>query len=551
MQVRPRLCALCTLFRSSFCDKRFQHQRSRRMSPGWKPSDSALGFDAATKLHGHICLPNMRRLILVVLYGAAGLLATLYTTSTVARLVTPLSPNGFPESSAPATPPAEALSDLNWTACPAGKDITAELHFRLWDDKLAHALRLSAKVLPRAENESWHAVTEHIHVFSAFVAADERRKIIISSLVRSHAPKCNGTPIQHPPLQCIIRTSNETITHKAYIRMMWTYFNPSFKNAVITCRSPNGTSPAGDYVQVAIAATASNATSLRWLKLHYQPKESTGTCCAVCVRPLFGAVSLWKIVEFIAHYRVVGARTFYFYDLNMNADLKLLVAWMQSMGVDLTLVPFKLIVDTTVENEHVQAHGQMPALYDCIFRSLSKTEYYVHVDIDELMVALPNFSIPAFLRNAQRKSEVSFGSFVLPSRFHCAEYPRNLRHSSYKLLPLQTRLFAYHTVYMSDDGVTKYIARSRTVCEPAVHQVKKHCGPAAKYLLDSSQAFIKHYRPCCDLGRSSYHAEVSKLWTVALVSADSSFTELSARIEDEAITKALRRLIAYTNSAWL
>ncbi|XP_075529765.1 uncharacterized protein LOC142563115 [Dermacentor variabilis] len=514
------------------------------MTPGGKPSDSALGFDSATKLHGHICLPNMRQLILVVLFGAAGLLATLHTTYNVERLVTPLTPNGFPESSAPATPPAEDLSDLNWTACPAGKDITAERHFRLWDDKLAHALRLSAKVLPRTENESWHAVTEHIHVFSAFVATDKRRKIIVSSLVRSHEPKSNGTPIQHPPLQCIIRTSNETITHKAHIRIMWTYFNPSFKNALITCRPPNGTRPADDYIQVAIAARVSNAASFRWLKVHYLPKESKETCCAVCVRPLFGAVSLWKIVEFIVHYRVAGARTFYFYDLNMNSNLKLLVAWMQSMGVDLTLVPFKLIVDTAAEHEHVHAHGQMPALYDCIFRSLPKMKYYVHVDIDELIVALPNFSIPAFVQNAQRKSKVSFGSFVLPSRFHCAEYPRNLRYSSYKLLPLQTRLFAYHTVYMSDEGVTKYIARSRTVCEPAVHQVKKHCGRATQYLVDSSQAFIKHYRQCCDLARSSHHANVSKLWTLALVSADSSFAELSTRIEDETITKALRRLIA-------
>ncbi|KAH7932759.1 hypothetical protein HPB49_002288 [Dermacentor silvarum] len=160
------------------------------------------------------------------------------------------------------------------------------------------------------------------------------------------------------------------------------------------------------------------------------------------------------------HIRVVGVGTFYFYDLNMTSDLKLLIARMQHLGVDLTLVPFKLLMNTTVEDEHVQAHGQMPSLYDCMFRSVSKMEYIVHVDIDEFIVPLPNFSIPAIVQEAERKMKRPLGSLVVPMRYHCLEYPTNMRYSSKELLPLQTRLFTYYSFEVYHGGYTKYIARS-------------------------------------------------------------------------------------------
>ncbi|KAH7933549.1 hypothetical protein HPB49_013789 [Dermacentor silvarum] len=202
-----------------------------------------------------------------------------------------------------------------------------------------------------------------IHVFSAFLVTTNEHAVLITSLVRNQSTKGNRNPTRHPPLVCIIRASNTTIKFKAHIRLVWTYFNPSFWNALILCPPPKETFLQDEDIRVAVAARYSGARSLRWLQLHRPPKRSPRKCCAVCVRPLFGTISLWKFVEFIAHYQVVGATSFYFYDLNMTSDLKLLVSRMQSLGVDLTLVPFKLIMDT-VEHEHVHAHGQMPALYD-------------------------------------------------------------------------------------------------------------------------------------------------------------------------------------------
>ncbi|KAH7934065.1 hypothetical protein HPB49_021023 [Dermacentor silvarum] len=295
-------------------------------------------------------------------------------TEDATRFAAPLSTLPPPKSSRATTSLADTLPDLNRTACPSERETQPERHFRLWDEKLAQALRLSAQGLPRTENESWYAVTKHIHVFSAFFAANQASTIIVTSLVRSHEPRINGTPIRHPPLVCIIQTSNRTIQRKAHILLTWTFDMPSFKNALILCPSPN---------------------------------------------------------------------------------------WMQHLGVDLTLVPFKLLMNTAVEHEHVHAHGQMPSVYDCMFRSLSKMEYIVHVDIDELIVPLPNFSIPAIVQEAERKMKRPLGSLVVPMRYHCLEYPTNMRYSSDELLPLQTRLFTYYSFEVYHGGYTKYIARSR------------------------------------------------------------------------------------------
>ncbi|KAL1421636.1 hypothetical protein MTO96_004024 [Rhipicephalus appendiculatus] len=323
------------------------------------------------------------------------------------------------------------------------------------------------KVPPKTERESWYAVTDNIHVFSAFLVNTTEYAIHITSLVRSHEPK--------------------------------------------------------------------------WLKLHRPPEKPEEKCCAVCIRPSFGSsISLWKIVEFIVHYKLVGVSRFYFYDLQMSSDVKRLLAWLQATGVDVTLVPFKLIADAA----DVHAQGQMPALYDCIFRSMSATEYYIHVDIDELMVPLRHSSIPAMVQEVEREGNGTVGSLVVRSRYHCSEYPLNAQYSDLEHLPLQTRLFTYHNVDMHQADFTKHIALSRSVCEAGVHTVEQHCTGYNKVLIDSSVAFLNHYRRCCEFNPTS---AVNKwnisLWNISKLAVHYSYVGLSASIENDPVVRALRSLI--------
>ncbi|XP_037580843.1 uncharacterized protein LOC119464083 [Dermacentor silvarum] len=478
----------------------------------------------------------------VLLLSCTGVLLFLRCRNICATWLTATSSVWPTESLARTVSPAtNSAPDLNWTTCPSTNEVQSEHHFRLWDEKLAKALRLSAQGPPRTERESWHAVTDNIHIFSAFLVTTKERAIHITSLVRSHEPKVNGPPIQHPPLVCIIRTSNSTIRRQARIQLVWTWLNPSFKNALILCPPLNETTLADEDIRVAVAVRGSLMSSLRWLQLHRPPERVERKCCAVCVRPSYGSsISLWKIVEFISHYRLVGVSTFYFYDLQMSSDTKLLLARLQSAGVDVTLVPFKLIADTA----DVHAHGQMPGLYDCIFRSMSRTEYYIHVDIDELMVPLRHSIIPAMVQELEREGNGSVTSLVVRSRYYCSEYPLNLQYSRLEDLPLQTRLFTYHSVDLYQADFTKHIARSRSVCEAGVHRVNQHCTGYNQLLVDSSVAFINHYRRCCEFTpESAVHKWNISLWNISHLAVHYSFMELSMRIESDPVVRTIRNLI--------
>ncbi|KAL3242069.1 hypothetical protein MRX96_047819 [Rhipicephalus microplus] len=259
--------------------------------------------------------------------------------------------------------------------------------------------------------------------------------IHITAIVRRRMRNTHHDSAPHPPLVCVIRTPNHTATHKAHIRLVWTYYNPGFRNALILCPPPNETSAAnGEDIRVAVAVAGAQQDSLRWLQLHQPSVGLADKCCAVCIRPIYGPnLSLWKVVEFVAHYRSIGANSFYIYDFDAPSGLKLLLARLQSAGVDVKLIPFKLIASSG----DVHSHGQLPALYDCIFRSMSRMEYYIHVDFDELIVPVRHSSIPVMLQEIERKSSHRLGSLVVSNRYFCTDYPLNINYSDQKL-PLRS-----------------------------------------------------------------------------------------------------------------
>ncbi|KAL1486907.1 hypothetical protein MTO96_046762, partial [Rhipicephalus appendiculatus] len=217
--------------------------------------------------------------------------------------------------------------------CPSENELWTEHHFRSWDEKLEQALRLSGQGPPKMEDEAWHAVTDDIHVFTAFVAKTTVHAIHITALVRGQKANTNRIFTAEPPLLCIIRTSKRTTRKKARIRLVWTWYNPIFWNAFILCRLPTEVSTASEDIRVAVAVKGADEDSWRWLQLHHLPEKLKEKCCAVCVRPMFGSkTSLWKLVEFVTHYRTLGARRFYFYDFEMSSGVKLLLARLQSSG---------------------------------------------------------------------------------------------------------------------------------------------------------------------------------------------------------------------------
>ncbi|KAH9366729.1 hypothetical protein HPB48_022790 [Haemaphysalis longicornis] len=179
----------------------------------------------------------------------------------------------------------------------------------------------------------------------------------------------------------------------------------------------------------------------------------------------------------------------------MSEDLKVLLSYMQMKGVDITVVPFKLLVDSS----EVHAQGQMAGLYDCMFRSMSKSEYFIHVDMDELMVPLQYSNISSLVYGVEAANGTDVvGSIVVRSTYYCAEYPLRPLAMQYPLAPLQTRMFSIHTGYVPYSDVTKYVGRTRTICNAGVHGVEEHCGNFKRCRVPASMAVVNHYRRCCE-----------------------------------------------------
>lgn len=401
-----------------------------------------------------------------------------------------------PQNPSPNTSVVRDLHELNWTTCPTEYEFLVQQHYSTWDEKLAKQLHLSPQAIPKIEMESWHPVTADIHVYSAFLVTTEKHAIHINGIVRGEALTNESSKLS-PPLVCLVRSSNSTNEYTASVKNQSVYFDPAFKTVLILCSPADASSFGSQNVQVAVTFRGMIQISLRWTQLHItsdQPKEK---CCAVCVRPIYGSISLWKLAEFIAHYRLLGARSLYFYDLDMSVETKLLLGKLQAAGLDITLVRFKLLFEAGDGQSLIHCQGQMPALYDCIFRSMSKVEYYIHVDIDELIILPRHSKLTAVVHEAERsRGKEAVGSIILMMRLYCTEYPVSSRFPLSTDVPLRTRSFIYHTDDIEGGG--KYIARSRAVCEPGVHFVQKHCGGAGETYSDSSVAVLGHYRRCCD-----------------------------------------------------
>ncbi|KAL1471966.1 hypothetical protein MTO96_039625 [Rhipicephalus appendiculatus] len=122
----------------------------------------------------------------------------------------------------------KAIPAAEVTACPSENELRTEHHFRSWDEKLEQTLRLSGQGPPKTEEEAWHAVTDDIHVFTAFVATTTVHAIHITALVRGQKANTKRIFTAEPPLLCIIRTSKRTTRKKARIRLVWTWYNPIF-----------------------------------------------------------------------------------------------------------------------------------------------------------------------------------------------------------------------------------------------------------------------------------------------------------------------------------
>ncbi|KAH9366867.1 hypothetical protein HPB48_017789 [Haemaphysalis longicornis] len=245
-----------------------------------------------------------------------------------------------------------------------------------------------------------------------------------------------------------------------------------------------------------------------------------------------------QVAEFIAHYRTIGARHFYFYDLEMSDDLRALIARIQWAGVDVRVMPFKL----PVPKEQVYQNGQREALHECILRSVLTSEWFLNVDLDELMLPITSTNLQAQIETVQpKKNDCSVDVILVLNRRFCFDY--GARASSIRKgdLPLMTRLYSHYAGTANSGAWAKYMARGRSVMKADIHFLWETGSNSEVIEKKPEEIVVNHYTFCCHLSRSFDYGVVP--WREDLLYTDRRIRRYSKMAEKDIALATLEHVV--------
>ncbi|KAL1443189.1 hypothetical protein MTO96_030406 [Rhipicephalus appendiculatus] len=407
------------------------------------------------------------------------------------------------------------------TMCPNENERLLTRYMDDWEGVLLDELRNgSAGISPRTESAAWEVLLkDSVHVFSAYLANASVWGVHVVSLVRKDVGLSNLTT---PPIECLVRTADgKSLRRPVILKKMWEEFPLEFLRAHLICPL-QGISGLLEPASIILRVFGRPDTEQVELPVEKVPETAPTKCCSVCVRPTYGrTIRLWEVIEFVTHYKLLGARSFFFYDLEMSQSMLLLVERLQAEGWDATLVPFKLSVPY---NDSDIGWGQTAMLSDCAFRSRFKTEYFVNVDFDELIAPGAKYgaNLSALIDSVERRRGTGrVGSLILKNRVFCYEHQLNRDYVRRYVLPLRSRILNTHASVVDNNFTLKYIARARAVCSAAIHRVVEFCLDSQEaVLMSSNELVVNHYRRCCNYGVGK-----EKSWGVDFLNADRQFVD--------------------------
>lgn len=208
---------------------------------------------------------------------------------------------------------------------------------------------------------------------------------------------------------------------------------------------------------------------------------------AVCVPPLFGAVAVSRLTEFLELSRLLGAEHVTMYDLDMTSEVRAVLRYYETRTGFVSVVPWRL--DRSVD-EGIWYHGQLVAIQDCLYRSMATADYVVFNDIDEFVVPRgTHFRWPDILPVLDRPNRCAFqfrSAFFKPEGGD--------RHD----LDLDLRTLVHLQRTSNFDRVrTKCMVKTAAIFEKGIHHVSKPIWADLEvHRVDPDVAFLHHYRVC-------------------------------------------------------
>ncbi|KAH9366865.1 hypothetical protein HPB48_017787 [Haemaphysalis longicornis] len=191
----------------------------------------------------------------------------------------------------------------------------------------------------------------------------------------------------------------------------------------------------------------------------------------------------------------------------MSDDLRALIARIQWAGVDVRVMPFKL----PVPKEQVYQNGQREALHECILRSVLTSEWFLNVDLDELMLPITSTDLHAQIETFQpKKNDCNVDVIVVRNRRFCFEYGAKASSIRKGDLPLMTRLYSHYAGTARTRAWAKYMARGRSVMRADIHYVRELGSHSEVIHAKPKEIVVNHYTFCCHVNRTLDYGVV--LW---------------------------------------
>ncbi|CAG5123853.1 unnamed protein product [Candidula unifasciata] len=220
---------------------------------------------------------------------------------------------------------------------------------------------------------------------------------------------------------------------------------------------------------------------------------------AICISPLFGNISVHRLVEFIELSRLLGTQHFIFYNHSLTLEISDVLEYYISKNLASVLpwtLPPEMHTDTS--SMFVWYFGQLLAHNDCLYRAMPRFDLVAFNDIDEFIVPHSNAKywrdvFPSMLTDDRCGFSLQSAYYDPGSR---DTFTRDL------LTPiLVEKTKVYSTVRR------KVMLCPWRVFEVGIHHISKQNREEWLPLqVDPEVAYLHHYRSCLgDYGMSCSH----------------------------------------------
>ena len=302
-----------------------------------------------------------------------------------------------------------------------------------------------------------------------------------------------------PWLTCHFESTStqNALTSEASIYQHNENYYGRFGSFIASCPVPQELDSVPCFVNISTPST--EASNLLVFPVGFIDRENSNDKTGqygICIPPVYGQISVDKVIEFVELQKILGASYFTFYDLEMPEDVRKVLNYYEGKGL-VRVLPWNLpsylgeqgIQYFYIGEQDIHYFGQPLSIIDCMYRSMSHLFFVAFNDLDEFIVPLQHNNISAMLKYIHKDEHCG----------HCFESVTfdisNVMQNNSQLLTQSI----FNRTSQASRLWPKCIVDPRRIFEQGIHHISKPVEEyyhANKVTWDIGRVF--HYRKCHD-----------------------------------------------------